>query len=207
MVLELVVVVVLLLLLPLLLLRLFISTSPVVRPEGSSRSWICVSGPTELRFRLAIPDSTLIVPPAIRLNLGRLIVPSTLAPMPLRLVTAQIVEEVRAVDAGQIGLPGAAVNIADDPGIGVGLAEQKVQRTAGIDGGSLQTSHADDLDLNVRAVGGGVVELLVIVEELPGGRARVRDDRKSASGLARNPALFQPLHHRPGSTHRAAWSA
>ena len=51
---ELVVVVVLLLpplLLPLLLLRLFIPTSPVVRPEGSSRSWICVSGPTELRFR------------------------------------------------------------------------------------------------------------------------------------------------------------
>src|SRR5271157_942190 len=71
---ELVVVVVLLLLLPLLLLRLFISTSPVVRPEGSSRSRICVSGPTELRFRKAMPDSTLIVPPAIRLKLGRLIV-------------------------------------------------------------------------------------------------------------------------------------
>jgi hypothetical protein len=84
------------------------------------------------------------------------------------------------------------VNIAEDPGIGVGLAEQKVQRTAGIDEGSLQTSHADDLDLNVRAVGVGVVELLVFVKELSGGRARVRDDRKVASGLARNPALFQP---------------
>ena len=48
-----------------------------------------------------------------------------------------IVEEVGAEDAGQIGLPGAAVDIAHDPGISVGLAEQKVQRAAGIDGGSL----------------------------------------------------------------------
>src|SRR5208282_4666090 len=117
-----------------------------------------------------------------------------------------IEEEVCVVDAGQIGLPGAAVNIAGNLGIGVGLAEQKVQRTAGVHGGSLETSPAYDLQLNVRPVGGGVVELLIIVEELPAGRARVRDDRKSASGLAQNPALFQPFQHRPGSTPRAARS-
>src|SRR5271157_3820674 len=58
---------------------------------GSTRRLICVLGPTELRFRLAIPESTLIVPPAIRLKLGRLIVRRRLAPMPLRLVTALFV--------------------------------------------------------------------------------------------------------------------
>src|SRR5208282_3986625 len=83
-----VVMLVLLLALLLLLLELLLPASLVVRPDGSSRSWICVSGPTELRFRLAMPDSTSMVPPAIRLNLGRLIVLNTLAPMPLRLLAA-----------------------------------------------------------------------------------------------------------------------
>src|SRR5271157_6087873 len=71
-----------------LLLVLAVVLVPAVTVDGSSRSWICVSGPTELRFRLSIPEVTSMVPPAIRLNLGRLIVSSTGAPMPLRLVTA-----------------------------------------------------------------------------------------------------------------------
>lgn len=68
---------------------------PAVTVEGSSRSWICVSGPTELSARLAMPEVTLMVPPAIRLNLGRLIVCKTLAPMPLKLVVAPCVTKSR----------------------------------------------------------------------------------------------------------------
>ena len=58
---------------------------PAVTVEGSSRSWIWVSGPTELSPSVPIPSVRLIVPPATRLRFIRLIILMTLPPMPLRL--------------------------------------------------------------------------------------------------------------------------
>ena len=102
--------------------------------------------PTESSTRVFTPGVRLMFPPAIRSKSLRKTAWITLPPTPLKLFCCTRRDELAVLDAGQRRVAVAALDVTDDLRVGVGPAEDQIERAGAAHRGAGQIAQADHLD-------------------------------------------------------------